>query len=108
VALNYRSVVGKHQALVDIALNSLLQQRIVMQPRVARVEACITVNTGCESRAMRSAWRHWQASQSGLSMEQNLMSLAGSLAAEVAAIGAVPPPIDTALSAPGATVLFSL
>jgi hypothetical protein len=54
--------------------------------------------------------RHWQASQSGLSMAQNLMSLAGS-SVEGEALAAAPlaptPCIDTAFIAPGATVDFS-
>ena len=59
---------------------------------------------------------YWQASQSGLSIEQNLMSVAGSAAmagsAATGACGAAawkPPPtlLDTALSWPRETVDFS-
>jgi hypothetical protein len=56
-------------------------------------------------------WCYWQASQSGSSIEQNLMSVAGSLAAAAAAGAAAavaPVAMDTAFKAPGATVLFSL
>jgi hypothetical protein len=61
-------------------------------------------------RFIASRLRHWQASQSGLSIEQNLMSLAGASLVTALALVALCPPapcIETAFIAPGATVDFS-
>ena len=113
---NYPSVARKHQALVDFAAHSLLQQRIDLHAVQRRCDHFITPDRACvracRCMSSRPIWRfmksapqpHWQASQSGLSIEQNLTSLAGSDAAEAA----LPCDMDTALSAPGATVDFSV
>ena len=70
---------------------------------------------GCLSAAHAQA--HWQASQSGVSIEQNLMSVAGVASiADWAYVAATPtadsppgamPPLDTAFMAPEVTVDFS-
>jgi hypothetical protein len=104
VFLNYQSVARKHQALVDFATLSLLQQRIGSCKSHGRCDDFITHCKVRKSVAC-NACGYWQASQSGLSMEQNLMSVAGSEIGAAATPDA--DPLDTELRLLDAMVDFS-
>jgi hypothetical protein len=73
---------------------------------VLHVDATLVLVCMCASLRGRG---YWQASQSGLSIEQNLMSLAGSAIAGAndADAADAAEAVGTAFNAPGATVLFS-
>jgi hypothetical protein len=130
---NYRSVVFKHQALLDIGLVTLLWLCIVIEAdecslkwRVMRSDSAARCGAMHDAQRRRpldaigfarghrgASPHHWQASQSGLSIEQNLMSLPGDSADDTAApiAGApsddAPLELDTAFIAPAVTVDFS-
>src|SRR5689334_7722586 len=104
MASNYRSVVFKHQALLDFCAASLLSVCIDSMHHEH--------GAAHPSRSDHAAdVRHWHASQSGLSIEQNLMSLAGASSMLAGSAAACMPDVlallDTAFSAPAAMVDFS-
>jgi hypothetical protein len=79
VALNYESVVREHQALVDIEAALMLLLRIAFNT----ARHCINTRASMRERiegCVCDRDLHWHASQSGLSIEQNWMSVAGAAA----------------------------
>src|SRR6478736_1333651 len=128
MARNYRSVVLKHQALIDFAPHSLLRpcidvariaHALVSEESNARAHRCGRSTRGiacaaCDTSRAAHALHHWQASQVGSSMAQNLMSVAGASAIAACACCAaassaerppMPPEVGTALSCLRSTVL---
>lgn len=93
---DYLSVVAKHQALIDS------ESLIMLQARIAQVSPRVMQGRPFGEAATLTA-TYWQASQSGSSIEQNLMSVAGSMAEALDDVALM----LTAFKAPGATVLFS-